>query len=75
MSIETRTIRLVSKTGVKKSRWTVPLNDGDSGQIQMMTYQMDKIIKYVYICTSGATCANVESLGGGKVSLQREYNK
>jgi hypothetical protein len=25
MSIETRTSRLVKKTGVKKSRWTVPL--------------------------------------------------
>jgi hypothetical protein len=27
MSIETRTSRLVKKTGVEKSRWTVPLSE------------------------------------------------
>jgi hypothetical protein len=30
MSIETRISRLVKKTGVKKSRWTVPLRKNDS---------------------------------------------
>ncbi len=29
MSIETRTSRLVKKTGVEKSRWTVPLSQFD----------------------------------------------
>jgi hypothetical protein len=31
MSIKTRIIRLVKKTGVKKSRWTVPLSDLETG--------------------------------------------
>jgi hypothetical protein len=49
MSIETRINRFVKKTGVRKSRWTVPLNG--------WCHQIDKRVKLVPFERSEEVCA------------------
>jgi hypothetical protein len=63
MSIETTTSRLVKKTGVKKSRWTVPLSSNNSAKIQ-------KILKSLLGMSIETRISRlVEKNGSQKISL------
>jgi hypothetical protein len=51
MSIETKTSRLVKKTGVEKSRWTVPLRDSirrDASRLQHLINNCTELAVHVH---------------------------